>query len=408
MLTLKNTGPITGMSPSSGILIGEQRAGVVVGRRRSCGHQRVVAEAGEPEREHVEHHAEHDLVHQVPDREHGEQRADQAAGEHRAIPRRRRGCARRDAPSAPANAPASICPSIATLITPERSQRMPASAPRIERRGQKIVLLQQADDVDAGCPAAGARPAQERHHEEHSSTAASTQRICGGENPRTTCHAPSAHDDHAEHHRGRRRAGIADVGHGEPRRLLRSPNVGVAVGSRRGPTRRCMTSPATMSDAAGDQPRAQSGPRRRRRAWTTTSSSALVAGHGCGACSSVPPLRQPWPTPPPRDSRSRKIGRISAGRRDEQHDHRLDAPAPGPSASRCRPASAPPPARSAPNSSPASTMPPRLARPEQRDGDRVEADAGVDVAGERTCWCRGSALEPASPASAPAISITVM
>ena len=43
-----------------------------------------------------------------------------------------------EANSAPANAPTSICPSIATLMTPERSQTMPASAPRISGIASRI------------------------------------------------------------------------------------------------------------------------------------------------------------------------------------------------------------------------------------------------------------------------------
>ena len=120
---------MTGMSPSSGILIG-----VSVSRRCSVSGSvcmiDVVAEVGQAERERVEHDAEHDLVDQVPDREHGEQHADQRAAEHRRDDADAE-VVRDEANSAPANAPTSIWPSIATLMTPERSHTMPASAPRI-------------------------------------------------------------------------------------------------------------------------------------------------------------------------------------------------------------------------------------------------------------------------------------
>ena len=57
----------------------EQRRGVEGGRVRL--HEGVVEEAGQAGGEHVEHHAQDDLVDQVADREHGEHAADQGAGE---------------------------------------------------------------------------------------------------------------------------------------------------------------------------------------------------------------------------------------------------------------------------------------------------------------------------------------
>ena len=76
MVVSKNSGPITGMSPSSGILMFSSSGGSFRTRGVRL-HERVVEEAGQPGSEHVEHDAEDDLVDQVADREQRQQAADQ-------------------------------------------------------------------------------------------------------------------------------------------------------------------------------------------------------------------------------------------------------------------------------------------------------------------------------------------
>ena len=71
-----------------------------------------------------------------------------------------------EANRAPAKAPASSWPSMATLMTPERSPTMPASAPRISGVAAKIDSCSAPEQVDRRPGLAGRRPAEEREGEQ--------------------------------------------------------------------------------------------------------------------------------------------------------------------------------------------------------------------------------------------------
>ena len=80
MVESKKTGPMIGMSPSSGSLIAENVAGEF--SVLAVGHHEVVVQVpGEAEDQRVQHHAEDDLVHPVADGEDGEQHPDQRASQ---------------------------------------------------------------------------------------------------------------------------------------------------------------------------------------------------------------------------------------------------------------------------------------------------------------------------------------
>src|SRR5215475_5486930 len=66
-------------SPHRDLDRGERVAGVE--RVRVGAHDPVVQVVGQPERDHVEHHADDDLIHQEHDREYRQHRSDQAAGQ---------------------------------------------------------------------------------------------------------------------------------------------------------------------------------------------------------------------------------------------------------------------------------------------------------------------------------------
>ena len=177
-LASNSSGPITGMSASTGILIGARTAGVVeVSGLRL--HQRVVEEAGQAEREHVEHHAEHDLVDQVADREHREQRSPiSAAGDHRRRPRRRPRLCATVPTSAPAKAPDQHLAldrhvDHAGALAEHAGQR-----PEDQRRRRSRWCCCSRPTRSIVVPAAPVvGPAQEGHHEGTATVTSSTQRM---------------------------------------------------------------------------------------------------------------------------------------------------------------------------------------------------------------------------------------
>ena len=94
------------------------------------------------------------------------------------------------AASAAQNAPTSICPSMATLMTPVRSHRMPAIAPRISGTDRKTVCCS-IPTTSIALPLVPVA-AQHRNASTNSSTAAvTTHGICRRVKPRASCHAPS-------------------------------------------------------------------------------------------------------------------------------------------------------------------------------------------------------------------------
>ena len=140
--------------------------------------------------------------------------------------------------------PTSNWPSIATLITPERSQSTPASAPRISGIARKIGLLQQPDRSTVRARAARCRPSTgtRRTNATSADGRAPSASAAGGSRARA-CHTPERDDDQRRARSPRRRAGTRRRRHA----MASSPscesrNVGVAGVRAEAPARRCTNS----------------------------------------------------------------------------------------------------------------------------------------------------------------------
>ncbi len=154
--------------------------------------------------------------------------------------------------SAAANAPESICPSMATLTTPDRSQSTPPSAPKISGTARKTELLQQPEQRDV--VPSPARPAQERRAPTATRTTAEvTQRHRPAAEPAGQRHAASAATQDAERRCAVPAAGTPSVGRLEASPAVENPNAAApGVAPRPNPT--------TQSRASGDQHRAADQP----------------------------------------------------------------------------------------------------------------------------------------------------
>ena len=88
-------------------------------------------EAGDPERQEVHRHADHDLVGAEVDREEGVHEREQPAGRASRSRGRRPRVPVLSAPQIPKKAPISIIPSRPMFTTPERSEKIPPIAAKV-------------------------------------------------------------------------------------------------------------------------------------------------------------------------------------------------------------------------------------------------------------------------------------
>ena len=158
----KKIGPISGMSPRTGMAI-RVEARRRVQRRRVRREHLGEHEAGQPDDQHVEHDAHDDLVDQVGDREEPEDRGDQHARDHRGDQARPGGV---ETPSRPVR-PEGAGQELAVDRDVDHAGALAEHAPeRAEDQGhgERQRSGEQADDRHG---AAGGRPGEEADHPGH-------------------------------------------------------------------------------------------------------------------------------------------------------------------------------------------------------------------------------------------------